>query len=89
MDLAEPDYVEPEPEHWESVAKRIRNAVKKSIEEPGVGRLHLFYHGPLAIAPLLGALLASSAKPTLVYHYENGRYVPAYTIDRRFLIAKD
>lgn len=87
VDLAEPDYVESE--HWEAVAKRIRNAVRKNIEEPGIERLHLFYHGPLALAPLLGALLASSAKPALVYHYEHGRHVPAYTIDRRFLKAKD
>lgn len=89
LDLALPDYVEPEAQRWEEVAKKIRNAVKPCIEKPGVERLHLFYHGPLAIAPLLGALVASSAKPALVYHYENGRYGLAYTIDRRFLIDKD
>lgn len=89
LDLALSGYVEPLPEHWEAMAKRIRNAVKKCIDEPGVERLHLFYHGPLAIAPLIGALTASSAKPTLVYHYDKGRYNPAYTMDRRFLIAKD
>ncbi len=89
VDFADADYVEPGSRNWEAVARRVKNAVKRCLEQPGVERLHLFYHGPLAIAPLLGALTASSTKPTRVYHYEQGRYEPAYTIDRRFLIARD
>jgi len=85
VDLALPDYVE----RWDAVARQVRDAVRKGIEAPGVGRLHLFYHGPLALAPLLGALAASSSRPTVVYHFEHGRYGPAYTIDRRFLKAQD
>ncbi len=80
VDFVEPDYVEPEPQHWEAVARKVKNAVKQCLELPGVERLHLFFHCPLAIAPLLGALAASSAKPTLVYHYEHGRYDLAYTV---------
>lgn len=89
LDYAMPGYVEPESQSWEEVARKVRNAIKQCIDEPGIERLHLFYHGPVAIAPLLGALVASSAKPAFVYHYENGRYGLAYTIDRRFLIGKD
>ena len=58
------------------------------VEDPRFARLHLFYRGPVVIAPLLGALIAP-AKPLVVYHYEDGRYRPAYTLDRRFLIGKD
>ena len=51
---------------------------------PGTPMLHLFYRGPVAIAPLLGKMLAS-AKPLVVYQFEGGRYFPAYTMDRQFL----
>jgi ATP-dependent DNA helicase RecG len=89
VDFHVSDYVKADPEHLETVARRLRDAVKKHIEQPEVERLHLFYRGPVALAPLLGALANSSTKPLRVYHYEQGRYVAAYTLDRRFLIAKD
>jgi ATP-dependent DNA helicase RecG len=89
VDVQVSDYVEADREHFEDQARRLRDAVKKHVEQPGIERLHLFYRGPVALAPLLGALAASSTKPLVVYHYEQGRYVPAYTLDRRFLIAKD
>jgi hypothetical protein len=58
------------------------------VEDPGYIRFHLFYRGPVVIAPLLGALVAPS-KPLVVYHYEDGRYRPAYTLERRFLVGAD
>lgn len=89
VDLAVSEYVEADHEHLEKEARRIRNALRLRVEDPAVERLHLFYRGPVALAPLIGAVAASARKPLVVYHYEKGRYVPAYVLDRRFLIAKD
>lgn len=86
VDLVVPDYVSPDTAHWEAEARRIRNEVRQWIENPRYSRFHLFYRGPVVIAPLLGALIAP-AKPLVVYHYQNGRYGPAYTLDRRFLVS--
>jgi hypothetical protein len=36
-----------------------------------------------------GRPLLAPAKPLVVYHYEDGRYRPAYTLDRRFLVGSD
>jgi ATP-dependent DNA helicase RecG len=83
-----PDYVDPDAQHWEAEAKRIRNDVKQWVEDPRVKRLHLFYRGPVVIAPLLGLLIAP-VKPLVVYHYQNGRYGRAYTLDNKFRISED
>jgi ATP-dependent DNA helicase RecG len=88
VDFALPEYVSPDVQHWESEAVRIRDQVRESVEDPRFTRLHLFYRGPVVIAPLLGALVAP-VKPLVVYHYEDGWYRPAYTLDRRFLIGKE
>ncbi len=88
VDFALPEYVSPDVQHWESEAIRIRDQVREWVEDPSFVRLHLFYRGPVVIAPLLGALIAP-IKPLVVYHYEDGWYRPAYTLDRRFLIGKE
>ncbi|HEY2294174.1 MAG TPA: ATP-binding protein [Thermoanaerobaculia bacterium] len=88
VDFALPEYVNPDEQHWEAEVVRIRDQIREWVEDPSFVRLHLFYRGPVVIAPLLGALIAP-AKPLVVYHYEAGRYRPAYTLDRRFLIGKD
>ena len=88
LDFAEPSYVEPTSERWEEVAKEIRNRVMACLDDPEIDRFHLFYRGPVAIPPLLGALFAGH-RPLVVYHRHNSHYVPAYTLDRRFLIATD
>jgi transcriptional regulator with XRE-family HTH domain len=69
------------------VAEDIRDQARAWAEDPRYSVLHLFYRGPVAIAPLLGRLLAA-AKPLVVYHFEGGRYFPAYTIDRQFLYPR-
>ena len=69
------------------LAEDIRDRARAWAEDPRYSVLHLFYRGPVAIAPLLGRLLAS-AKPLVVYHFEGGRYFPAYTIDRQFLYSR-
>lgn len=89
VDYTVPDYLDTEPERFEAEAKRIRNDLRDRIEDPEVARLHLFYRGPIAMGPLLGAILATAAKPVVVYHYHDGRYSRAYLLDRRFLKAKD
>lgn len=83
VDLDIPKYVRPGA--WEKEAKKIRNKVKRWVEDPRFKRLHLFYRGPVVLAPLLGALIAP-AKPLVVYYFEGGRYERAYTLERRFLI---
>lgn len=88
VDFALPEYVSPDVQHWEAEAARIRDQVREWVEDPHYERLHLFYRGPVVIAPLLGALIAR-AKPLVVYHYEDGRYRPAYVLDRRFLVGND
>jgi transcriptional regulator with XRE-family HTH domain len=69
------------------LAEDIRDRARGWAEDPRYSTLHLFYRGPVALAPLLGRLLAS-AKPLVVYHFEGGRYFPAYTIDRQFLYPR-
>ncbi len=88
VDFALAEYVSPDVQHWEAEAVRIRDQVREWVEDPRYSRLHLFYRGPVVIAPLLGALI-TPAKPLVVYHYEDGRYRPAYTLDRRFLVSSD
>ena len=83
------DFVGPDEANWEEVVKRIRNQVRGCVEDPRYSRLHLFYHGPIVIAPLLGALGASSGKPLVVYYYgQGGHYRRVYTLDRRLLKGK-
>jgi transcriptional regulator with XRE-family HTH domain len=69
------------------LAEDIRDQARAWAEDPRCSVLHLFYRGPVAIAPLLGRLLAS-AKPLVVYHFDDGRYFRAYTIDRQFMYAR-
>jgi hypothetical protein len=86
VDLDIPKYVLPGA--WEEEARKIRNKVKRWVDDPRFPRLHLFYRGPVVLAHLLGALIAPS-KPLVVYYFEGGRYERAYTLERRFLISKD
>lgn len=87
LDLAVPDPAEPH--GWEAVARHVKSAVAPCLEQPGVERLHLFYRGPLALAPLLGALAATASQPTSIYHQDAARFEPAYTIEPAFLSAED
>jgi len=89
VDEALPDYLEADSEHFEAEARRLRNALRTKMETPDIEALHLFYRGPVAMGPLLGAVLAASSRPVSVYHHQSGRYVLVYTMDRRFLTAKD
>jgi hypothetical protein len=41
------------------------------------------------VTPGVRQPIVAPIKPLVVYHYEDGRYAPAYTLDRRFLIGRD
>jgi transcriptional regulator with XRE-family HTH domain len=71
----------------EDVAKEVRDLARKWSEDSRYSTLHLFYRGPVAVAPLLGRILAA-AKPLVVYHYEDGVYSRAYTLDRKFIFSR-
>ncbi|MGK4006015.1 ATP-binding protein [Sorangium sp. So ce1036] len=88
IDHASPGYVDPDAQRWEEEARIVRDAVRRCVEDTRYGRFHLFYRGPVALAPLLGALIAPN-KPLVVYYHEAGRYRQAMTLDRRFLVAKE
>lgn len=77
-------YIEPHSPQWHEQAQRIRDEIAGWVEDPGYSELHLFYRGPVVMAPLIGALVAP-VKPLVLYHFEDGRYFPAYRLDRRLL----
>ncbi len=71
---------------WNDVATQVRDWVRQYCESPTYRELHLFYRGPVAFGPLIGAV-AVGRKPMVVYYYdeEEGIYNSAYRIDRKFL----
>jgi transcriptional regulator with XRE-family HTH domain len=72
----------------EKLVAEVRDQARNWAEDPRYSRLHLFYRGPVSIAPLLGRIL-SSTKPLVVYHrHEDGNYVAAYTLDQQFLLSR-
>lgn len=77
-------YIEPAAPQWLEQAAQIRDHISAWIENPAYGTFHLFYRGPVVMAPLIGALVAP-IKPLVMYHFEDGRYFAAFTLDRRFL----
>ena len=83
VDVSVP-YIEPDAHEWLVQARRIRDEMTRWIEDPVYSVFHLFYRGPVVMAPLIGAMVAP-VKPLVVYHFENGKYRLAYTLDRRFL----
>lgn len=78
------DYIGPAAEDWESVATDLKRELQPWIEDRELASLHLFIKGPVALAALVGALVPQ-VKPLIVYHFEDGRYHRAFTLDRRFL----
>jgi ATP-dependent DNA helicase RecG len=88
VDVASPGYVEPDEAHWRVQAKLIRDALKQWVDAPQYQTFHLFYRGPVVLAPLVAAFIPRD-KSLTVYYYHGGKYRVAYTIDRRFRLAKD
>ncbi len=76
-------------EQWQVVLRDLRAWLRECVELPSFKELHLFYRGPVAFGPLIGAI-ASGRKPLVVYYFDEdeGVYRSAYRIDRKLLQAK-
>ncbi|MBS1829310.1 MAG: hypothetical protein JST93_28665 [Acidobacteria bacterium] len=76
-------------EEWQVVLRDLRAWLRECVELPSFKELHLFYRGPVAFGPLIGAI-ASGRKPLVVYYFDEdeGVYRSAYRIDRKLLQAK-
>lgn len=75
-----------ERERWPELIHEFRNWLRDCMETPRFQEFHLFYRGPVAVGPLIGAL-AAGRKPLIVYFYdeESTQYRFAYRVDRRLL----
>jgi ATP-dependent DNA helicase RecG len=76
-------------EQWQVVLRDLRAWLRGCFELPSFKELHLFYRGPVAFGPLIGAI-ASGRKPLVVYYFDEdeGVYRSAYRIDRKLLQAE-
>ncbi|KIG16790.1 ATP-dependent DNA helicase [Enhygromyxa salina] len=84
LDHASPGYLDSVDGGWEAEARAIRDALRAVVDRPEHRQFHLFYRGPVVLAPLIGAIIAPT-KPLHVYTFENGRYVFTHTVDKKFL----
>ncbi|GAB4570394.1 MAG: hypothetical protein Tsb0020_25110 [Haliangiales bacterium] len=84
VDFFDTNYIESPSPQWREQARRIRDEIARWVEDPAYDTFHLFYRGPVVMAPLIGAMIVP-VKPLVLYHYENGKYAPALTLERRFL----
>jgi len=73
-------------ERWPELIREFRNWLRDCMEAPQFQELHLFYRGPVAVGPLIGAM-AVGRKPLVVYFHdeESALYRFAYRVDRRLL----
>jgi ATP-dependent DNA helicase RecG len=74
---------------WEGVLRSLRDWLRQSFELPAFKEFHVFYRGPVAFGPLIGAI-AVGRKPLVVYYFdeEESLYRAAYRIDRKLLQAE-
>jgi ATP-dependent DNA helicase RecG len=73
-------------EQWPELIREFRNWLRSCMEEAKFHEFHLFYRGPVAVGPLIGAM-AVGRKPLIVYFYDedSSLYRFAYRVDRRLL----
>ena len=73
-------------DQWQEQIHKLRNWLRDCIEDPRFRELHLFYRGPVALGPLIGAI-AVGRKSLIVYFYDedSSLYRFAYRLDRRLL----
>jgi ATP-dependent DNA helicase RecG len=71
-------------EQWQVVYRELRDWLRDCLEMSQFKEFHVFYRGPLAFGPLIGAL-AVGRKPVVIYYFdeEDVVYRSAYRIDRR------
>lgn len=85
IDFAASGYIDSSRE-WERAASEVREQIQAVIDRAEFKDFHLFYRGPVVLAPLVGALIVP-AKRLYLYTYEEGRYNFTFRIDRKFLKA--
>ena len=73
-------------EQWAELIRELRNWLRDCMDDPQFQELHLFYRGPVAIGPLIGAM-SVSRKPLIVYFHDEDTnlYRFAYRVDRKLL----
>jgi ATP-dependent DNA helicase RecG len=73
-------------ERWPELIREFRNWLRDCMEDPQFQEFHLFYRGPVAVGPLIGAM-AVGRKPLVVHTFDEdmGLYQLAYRVDRRLL----
>ena len=82
-------YLAASPDAWREQAVRLRAKLAPIAERRDVAGLHVFYRGPVVLAPLLGAIIAP-VKPLHMYHLDpDVGYFLALTLDRKFLREQD
>jgi hypothetical protein len=71
---------------WPELVRDLRNWLRDVMEDPRFHEFHLFYRGPVAVGPLIGAM-AIGRKPIVVYSYdeESAAYRAAYRVDRKLI----
>ena len=74
------------PDRWPDLIHEFRDWLRDCMESSQFQELHLFYRGPVAVGPLIGAM-AVGRKPLAVYFFdeEAAVYRFAYRVDRRLL----
>ena len=74
-----------EGEQWVELVRELRDWLQMHAENPQVRELHLFFRGPIAIGPLIGAMMRR--KPFVVYSYDEEAliYRRIYRVDRKLL----
>ncbi|MBL8232926.1 MAG: hypothetical protein JNL98_30785 [Bryobacterales bacterium] len=72
------------PGDWPDLVREVRDWLRGSIEASSAPELHLFYRGPVAAGPLIGAM-AVGRKPLVAHSLdgETGAYHPAYRSSAR------
>ncbi len=84
VDYESRGYLENDSGGWEAEARKLRETLQTAVERPEYRNFHLFYRGPVVLAPLIGAIVAP-ARPLHIYTFDNGRYVYTHTVDKKFL----
>ena len=74
-------------EEWPELIRELRNWLRRCLEESRFQEFHLFYRGPVAVGPLIGALAIGSKPLVVVYSYDSdsSAYRIGYRVDKRLL----
>ena len=75
-------------DRWQVVLRDLRDWLRECMELAAFKEFHLFYRGPVAFGPLIGAI-AIGRKPLVVYYFDEdeGVYRSVYRIDRKLIQA--